>query len=212
MHIQAVNQLGTLVFLLFLLLLVSLLVVAFARRLKRRPARSVVLAIVITVAAYGIILLAVSLSSRTQPIAMGTDKCFDDWCATVVSAQALPATNGGGETRLLAVTLRISNQAQRAAFRPSQPRVFLELPSGDTLVPSVAAQHDFESHAGPQEALAKRLSAGESFQTVLVFSVPAATREAFVVVLEGPESVTRFLVGDENSPFHKKIVFAVTAD
>lgn len=57
-----------------------------------------------------------------------------------------------------------------------------------------------------------RLLPGESFETTLVFEVPAATREASVVVLEGPAVVTRFLAGDENSFFHKKTVYPIQLD
>jgi hypothetical protein len=113
---------------------------------------------------------------------------------------------------LVAITLHISNRARQAAFRPSQPRVTLVLGSGAAVTPSEAAQREFEKQAGPQESLAKRLVAGDRFQTTLIFMVPAATREASVVLLEGPVIVTRVLVGDENSFFHRKTVYPITVE
>jgi hypothetical protein len=162
--------------------------------------------------AYAVVLLGASLSSKTRQLAPGTDKCFDDWCASVIGSRILPRTNSVASNELIAVTLRISNRARQAAFRPSQPRVILMLPDGDTLASSEVAQSEFEKQAGPQDDLAKRLLAGESFQTTLVFEVPATTRQASVVVLEGPAAITQFLVGDENSFFHKKMVYPITLE
>jgi hypothetical protein len=161
---------------------------------------------------YAAVLLVVSLTGETRVIALGTDKCFDDWCATVTGARSIPNSKGFSGTKVVAVTLRVSNRARQAAFRPSQPRVSLVLPGEVVITPSTDGQREFEKQAGPQDDLGKRLVAGESFQTSLVFDVPAATREVSVVLLEGPAVVTTFLVGDENSFFHKKIVYPITVE
>ena len=160
---------------------------------------------------YAVTVVAVSLGSETRPLALGTDKCFDDWCATVIAARSLPNPSGG-DSKLVAVTLRISNRARQAAFRPSQPRLSLQLGSGESISPSQLAQHEFEQQAGTQEDIARRLLAGESFQTSLVFEVPTATRAASVVILEGPNAITRILLGDENSFLHRKMVYPITVN
>ena len=54
-----------------------------------------------------------------------------------------------------------------------------------------------------------RLTPGESFQTCLVFEIPAITREGYVVLLEGPAILTQFLAGDENSFFHGKMIYPI---
>lgn len=208
MQVQAVNGAGSIVFLAFLLTAAVLLVVCFYRLLRRRPYQPIVRALFLVALAYAAILLAVSLTSRTRYIPLGTDKCFDDWCVSVVSARSLTAPSQAG-AKLLEVTLAVSNHARRAAFRPSQPRVALVLPAGNVVAPSVAAQDASERRGAPQESLTKRVMAGETFQTSLEFEVPASTHEALVVIQEGPTSVTQFLVGDENSFFHKKSVFTI---
>jgi hypothetical protein len=211
-QIQAVSDLGNLLFFVFLLTTAILTAVVAYRKARRRRARSLAVAILVCLCAYAVVLVGVSLISETRQLTLGTDKCFDDWCATVISARSLPETKGLVGTKLVAITLGISNRARRAAFHPSQPRVTLVLGLGDTVTPSDAAQREFEKQAGPQESLAKRLVAGDKFQTTLIFTVPAATREASVVLLEGPALITRVLVGDENSFFHRKMVYPITVE
>lgn len=212
MQIQAVNAVGNLLFFVFFLATVVLAGVLAYRGLRGRPTRKLFFAMVVCLCAYMVILIAVSLASTTRQLALGMDKCFDDWCATVAGARSLTISNEANGTRFVAIALRISNRARRAAFRPSQPRVTLVLPAGGSVSPSNSAQRELEKQMGPQEDLAKRLVAGDSFQTAVAFEVPAATREASIVVLEGPSLITRFLVGDENSFFHRKTVYPVTLE
>lgn len=209
-EVQAVNGLGNLLFFVFLLATVILTALLAYRKLGKRPIRGLTLAQVVCLCGYSAALLGFSLTSKTRELALGTDKCFDDWCATVTGVRSLSNPNGAGGLKLVAVNLRVSNRARGAAFRPSQPRVTLALASGQDAVMSPAAQREFEKQAGLQEDLAKRVVAGETFQTTLVFEVPAATRDASVVILEGPATLTRFLAGDENSFLHKKTVYPVT--
>lgn len=210
MQIQADNSLGDLVFFIFLLTTLVLTAVFLYRRLRRRRIRTVALAILGCLGAYAAAVVAVSLGSETRQLDLGTDKCFDDWCATVVGAKSIPLSNAATDTKFVAVTLRVSNRARRAAFRPSQPRVTLRFAPAGAVGPSATAQHAFEKQAGPQPDLAQRLGPAESFQTTLVFEAPSATRQAFVVLLEGPAAVTKFIVGDENSFLHKNVVYPIT--
>jgi hypothetical protein len=209
MQIQAVNDVGNLVFFVFALGTGILTAVFAYRKLRHRQTR-LGTAILMCFCAYIAILDVVSLTSETRQLALGTQKCFDDWCATVTGARSLPNRNGSSGTKLVAVTLRVSNRARQAAFRPSQPRVALLLATGGTVTSSKVSQFEFEKEAGPQKGLAARLLAGEEFQTTLVFDVPSAARDASVVLLEGPAILTRVLVGDENSFFHRKAVFPIS--
>ncbi len=207
-QIQAVNGLGSLLFLVFLLTAIGLAALIVYRRLKRRSVRSIGLAMLASIGVYAAALVGFSLASHYRILPLGTDKCFDDWCATVTSARSLPNPTGDSGTKFVAISLRISNRGGRAAFRPSQPRVRMVLPTGDIL-PSASGQREFERQAGPQEDIAMRLTPGESFQTCLVFEIPAITREGYVVLLEGPAILTQFLAGDENSFFHGKMIYPI---
>lgn len=209
MQIQAVNDAGNLLFFAFVLAILVCAIALVYRKLRGRSIKAPMMVIVGCSAVYIAVLVAVSLTSQTQSLALGTDKCFDDWCATVIGAQTVAAQGATTGRKSVAVTLGISNRARQAAFRPSQPRVALILESGGFITPSAAAQRDFEKNAGSQEGLAKRIVAGERFQTVVMFDVPVNTRHASVVVLEGPALITRFLVGDENSFLHKTLVFPI---
>jgi hypothetical protein len=212
MQIQAVNDVGNLLAAVCLAATLIFGAVLASRTMRGRQVRGPVIAILVCFCIYATVLVGVSLLSRTRKLALGTDKCFDDWCATVINARSTPDADGSTTTKRVAVTLRVTNRAQRAAFRPSQPRISLVLAAGVEVTPSVDGQREFEKQAGPQDDLAKRLVAGESFESTLVFEVPAATREASVVLLEGPVIITRFLVGDENSFWHKKMVYQINVN
>ncbi len=168
MPVQAVNDVGNLVSVGLLLATLTLAVTVVFRRLRGKPAGPPAVAAIVCLATYGILLLAVSLASRTREIAPGTDKCFDDWCATVTGVRSLPNKPGAPE-KFIAVSFCVSNRAQRAAFRPSQPRVAFVVPDGRVFMPSAAAQGEFERQAGPLQDLTKRVVAGEQFRTSLVF-------------------------------------------
>ena len=208
-QIQAVNDADNLIFFVFFLTILVCAIVLVYRKVRGRSVKTLMIAMLSYSAAYIAVLAGVSLASQTQSLALGTDECFDDWCATVIGAQTVAAHGTTPGKKSVGVTLGISNRARQVAFRPSQPRVALMLESGEFIAPSAAAQRDFEKNAGSQESLAKRIVAGERFQTVVMFDVPVSMRRATVVVLEGPAIVTRFLVGDENSFLHKKLVFPI---
>jgi hypothetical protein len=209
-QVQAVNDVGNLLFFVFLITTVILTAVLAYRKVRRRSIGKLSVAILSCLIAYAVTLVGVSLTSETRQLQLGTDKCFDDWCATITGIRLLPKAGEGSSSKVVVVTLRISNHARRAAFRPSQPRVTLVLSSGEMLSPSASAQSEFEKQSGPQENLAKRVVAGETFQTSLAFEVPSVTHEASVLLLEGPAAITRFLVGDEDSILHRKTVYPIT--
>jgi len=208
-QIQAVNDLGVLLSFIFVLVIVVLTVVLIYRASRGRRIRKLAVAEFVGLAAYAATLVAFSIASETRQLALGTDKCFDDWCVTVSSSRLLSSVESRASIKRIAVELRVSNRARRAAFRPSQPRVMLALPSGAIVQPSSAGQRQNETPPGTQKDLAIRLLAGESFNTSLEFEVPDSTQQASVILLEGPATVTRFLIGDENSFFHRKTVYSI---
>jgi hypothetical protein len=212
LQIQAVNDLGNLVSFILFLAIVIVTAILLYRLLRGRRVRKLVVVEVVCLGVYAVTLVSFSIGSGTRDLALGTDKCFDDWCAAVSGARLLSSGSSPVGIKRLAIELRVSNRARRAAFRPSQPRVLLALDSGSVVQPSSADQLDFEKQAGPQQDLAKRLLSGESFVTTLVFEVPDSTRQASVILLEGPAIITRFLIGDENSFFHRKMVYPLTVE
>jgi len=92
-QMQAVNDLGNLLFFVFLLTTAILTAMVAYRKARRRKTRSLAVAILACLCAYAAALVGVSLHSETRQLPFGADKCFDDWCATVTSARSLPPTN-----------------------------------------------------------------------------------------------------------------------
>ena len=133
-QIQAVNGLGSLLFLVFLLTAIGLAALIVYRRLKRRSVRSIGLAMLASIGVYAAALVGFSLASHYRILPLGTDKCFDDWCATVTSARSLPNPTGDSGTKFVAISLRISNRGGRAAFRPSQRVSAWYFPPGTSAV------------------------------------------------------------------------------
>src|SRR5450755_979479 len=83
---QAVNDLGNLLFFVFLLTTATLTAVVAYRKARGRKTRSIAVAILLCLCAYAAVLVGVSLNSETRRLELGADKCFDDWCATVPNA------------------------------------------------------------------------------------------------------------------------------
>ena len=194
-------------FLLLLLIVVACLIALVYRTLRGRSARGLGIVMAVAIGVYAVMLVAASAASHTRQIALGMDKCFDDWCATVTGARVLSIPSTAAGSKVIVVMLRVSNRALRAAFRPSQPRVHLVLESGEVVIP--ADPREIEAKLGPQQNLSTRLAPGESYETAVGFHVPAGVRKAAIVILEGPVTVTQFLVDDETSFGHKKTVFPI---
>lgn len=71
---------------------------------------------------------------------------------------------------------------------------------------SWAGEQALEQAQGEQPPLNQWLKPGESYTTVLVFDLPSDVRNPRLLIAND-EWITRFLIGHENSFFHKKAFF-----
>jgi hypothetical protein len=163
----------------------GLLAAAVASLAQRRAARAVRLgaALLAVVALYTASLLTASVASKPRTLADGQWKCFDEWCATLVSG-----SHGAGELRL---AIGIRNNG-RSAERPDAPHAYL-----------VSNGHR-TSLAVP--GLAQRL--GPHDQQTLYVTAALPPRGTRLLITEGgfPSVLS---IGDENSPLHAKTAWAV---
>lgn len=74
---------------------------------------------------------------------------------------------------------------------------------------SPAGQKAWEDEHGPTTPLTKELRPGESYETALVFDVPAGAARLRLFLGDDPLGVESVLIGHENSPMHGKIYFAL---
>jgi hypothetical protein len=89
---------------------------------------------------------------------------------------------------------------------PNPRAVFLVDESGRRYGVSPAGQKAFEESRGSSAPLTRILRPGESYTTTLVFDLPDGVRRPRLFLGDAP-GIETFLIGHENSLFHKKIYF-----
>jgi hypothetical protein len=128
-------------------------------------------------------------NDRVTPL--GVDSCFDDWCAMVTGAD-YPATLGRPsnpvfpEGQFVVLYVRLSNPAQAAQRKETQPRVFLRDEAGHEYAYSLRGQRALEEGSGPQAAFVNQPGLQQSFETELVFDVPAGAKRLSVRIDNDP--------------------------
>jgi hypothetical protein len=153
-------------------------------------------------AVYGICLalylgveVAVSLASPQRVLALGEDRCFDDWCIAVddVTRNDLPARTE------YTVTLRLSSRARRVPQRENGIVVYIADESGGRF-DAVA-----DPSATPFNVL---LQPGEAVTTTRTFDVAGAAGQPVLVM--GHAGSRRFpglfIIGDDSSLLHKRMI------
>jgi hypothetical protein len=89
---------------------------------------------------------------------------------------------------------------------PNPRTVFLVDESGRRYGVSPAGQKAFEESRGPSTPLTRILRPGESYTTTFVFDLPDGVGRPRLFLGDAP-GIETFLIGHENSLFHKKIYF-----
>ncbi|MEI6142693.1 MAG: hypothetical protein WCP85_25690 [Mariniphaga sp.] len=162
-----------------------------------------ILTIIISI--YSIIWCFSYLLSGDKMVSLGTDICFDDWCATITNTERSEALGFGdqvikpqGQFIILSVTM--SNHARRIAQRPSEPRIHLIDEAGKSWSFSKEGQQALERHLGSQIALDSKLALHQSLQTLLVFDVPKSSENLRAIIEEGPW-ITKLLFKEDRKVF-----------
>jgi len=159
-----------LLFFLTLVTLVVLLITTLISAIKRKPVKRKLLSMILIVGGYGLAWLCFFWSAKLVTVPLGTNICFDDWCATVTGADRL----ADGSTVVVHITM--SNHARGIAQKPDEPRVYLVTAAGDR----------FAATATGQIPLDTRLQLNQSLQTTLTFTVPKNAGRLKILIEEGP--------------------------
>jgi hypothetical protein len=173
--------------------LIALIVGAY-KSLRGRIAEAgrVLIGVVVFWAIYLCVVVAVSLSTPRRVVAIGEDRCFDDWCITVESISS-------GSSRVSA-NLRVSSIAKRIQQGAPDTFVYLE-DAGGKRYPS--------RPGGGQPSFATKIGPGESFKTVREFDVPEGVRIAGLVVRHGSTGPGAIVIGDDSAIFHKPAIVKI---
>jgi hypothetical protein len=137
------------------------------------------------------IVYVVALATPQRVYAVGEDRCFDDWCIAVETADRSPAPEG----ILYTVALRLSSHAGRVSQREKGVRVYLTDDRG----------RRFEPIPDPaQTPIDVLLAPGQAVQAKRTFLVPPDAHDVgFALSHNGPGWL---IIGDDGNPLHKHAV------
>ena len=216
--IGAMALLGTgfLFFVAALVLIQSLIVRRFGR------AKFVVLVMLLIAAAYLAAILIFSLASHERLLARGEEKHFceiDCHLAYSIANTRQSKTLGNlpnqstaqGTYTVVTIKTRfdestISPSRGNALLYPNSRSLMLVDDRGNKYYPSTEGQSALETPQSSGTPLSTPLRPGESYTTEVAFDLPADVKASTLLINEG-ESLTRFVIGHENSPLHKKTGF-----
>jgi hypothetical protein len=170
-------------------------------------------------------LLAVSLLSRERVLAPGEQKYFCEvdchvaysvvGVATTKTLGPLPSPQAARGTYYVVKVKTWFDERTISKRRtkdlpltPSPCQVTIVDDQGRRYFPSPDALSALEQVAGQTTPPTQPLRPGESYTTALVFDLPSEARNPRLLITD-VGIVTRFLVGHEDSPLHKKIYFAL---
>ncbi len=202
-----------------------LLALAFVLTLVKRKFRAnklVLVASALIVAAYVGVLLIFSFKSNEQALARGQEKHFceidchlaysivDVTDSNILGAPPQQAT-AAGMFRSITIKTRfdentISPNRGNGLLYPNSRVVTLIDEQGRKYLPSSEGQRVIEQNRTGGTAMTSPLRPGESYTTTVVFDLPADARNPSLLINEG-EWLTHFVIGHENSPFHKLTKF-----
>src|SRR5258708_10607456 len=178
---------------------------------------------VVTIAAgYFLLLSGVSLASSEKTLPSGGGKYFCEIdChiaysligaqTAVVLGPELQQVSARGQFVVVRVKTwfderTISAHRGNGPLTPNRRSVLLVDNRGRSFAPSPEGQIAFAQINGPSTPLTQPLGPGESYTTAFVFDVPNDAQTLRLLITEhDPE--TRFALGHETRPFHKKIYF-----
>jgi len=179
---------------------------------RRQRAANLLVRYLAFAAIYLVALVVVSLVSPQRVLAVGEDRCFDDWCVAVENVTITPEL-GQGESLLRAngafyvVTLRLSNRARGRDQRAGSAAIHLIDDLDRWHDASPRGQRAYVAQHGPVAPLTATIPLGQSLTTVQVFDLPMESHDVGLAV-EHPVGFSpgRLIIGDEASLLHKPTI------
>lgn len=182
----------------------------FLFRRQWRRAKRVLLALASFLVLYAVVLLSVSLLSPQRVLAMGQDRCFDDWCISVERVVQQP-TVGAAPTTVTVhgafslVTVRVSSRARAITQRALDAQVYLLDAKSQRYDPSPIGQRAFDATGQGGQPLDSAIAPGGSFTRTLVFDLPKGSSHLALGVTHGlfPDIL---VIGSDQSFLHKPTI------
>ena len=190
--------------------------------------RKVLVAALVLVAGYFAVLLAFSLLSREMILSPGEEKYFCEidchLAYSVTSAKSVgsPAEDAKTAEKFLLVSVRTrfdeKTISPRRGNMPLAPnpwrRVTLVDDQGREYTVSASGQEALETARSSGTPLDAALRPGEAYETKFVFNVPREAKNLRLLVASPtrPEWLAHFLIGEEASFLHKKVLLAIPGE
>ena len=148
-------------------------------------------------AAYLAVLVAVSLRQPQKTVAIGQDQCYDEMCFAVTGVEQVPGFLIHDGSRLLRVSVRITNHARGRTESEKLIRAYLVDAQG---------RRWEESAAISGVPLTARVPAGDSVVSEPVFKVAGNTTGLGLVFTHGQRQPGVLVIGASDSLLHRRTV------
>ncbi|MEO8435539.1 MAG: hypothetical protein ABI596_11645 [Pyrinomonadaceae bacterium] len=206
----------------FVILLVGVFLIYSLVARRFNWARLALLAVIVIAAFYVGLVLLFAFSSKERVLARGQEKHFCEIdchlaysIADVRQSKTLgnPPAQASAAGMFTTVTLKsrfdektIGSQRGNGQLTPNSRVVTVIDGQGRRYSPSEAGQRALAQSGLAGTPVNTALRPGESYVTTLAFDLPADAKNPTLLVNEG-EWETRFIIGHENSPWHKTTRF-----
>jgi hypothetical protein len=196
---------ATLLFLLTFLALLVLAITLVIKALRRKPIKSTLKIIGYMFGGYVVLWLIFYLISGNVTTPLGTDVCFDDWCAAITQIEKGPDLKTklpppAADSMWVVLYVKMSNHARGIAQKPSEPRIHLIDDKGNYWAYSQKGQTAMEKVTGDLPDIGSRLALHQELATQLVFAIPADAKKVKVLIEEGP-FITKLLLPQDEQVF-----------
>jgi hypothetical protein len=195
----------TLIFFGTIIAILIYLVRLIIKIIKRKTITSTLLTLILIIVTYTGLWGILYFIRSDKPVSLGTDICFDDWCATVTRIEK-PIILGIENQKLnpqgqfIILNIKMSNHARGIAQKPSEPRVHITDEKGNSYSFSVAGQQALEKQIGKQIPIDERLELNQSLETQLVFDISKEAKKLKILIEEGP-FITKLLFNENRDVF-----------
>jgi len=153
--------------------------------------------IVIVWAVYMALLLGTSLLQPRKVVALGQDQCFDEMCFAVTGVQELPGYLVQDGSRLVRVSVRISNHSKEKMRSEGLIQAYLIDRQGRRWA---------ESTAVSGVRLTTRVAPGDSVISQPVFKVAGDAAGLGLIFTHGRRQPGVLVLGDSDSLLHRRTV------
>lgn len=194
-----------LIFFCTIVAILYLLISVVIKAIRHRRIMPGIRTIIIIIGSYFTLWVIFYFLRQDKSVTLGTDICFDDWCATITKIErpkslAIDNVVLNPKGQFIVLHIKMSNHARGIAQKPSEPRIHLVDGSGTFWTFSEEGQKMLEKRIGKQIPLDEKLKLHESLETQMIFDIPNDNGNWKALIEEGP-FITKLLFNEDRKVF-----------